>query len=207
MTGEGPEREALTSVRAFPSRFGSARCNPFGEHESRHHYASSMACRSPVLALSGSTISRPHGPSANRSKPNPHNDMTLFSKIIAGEIPSYRCAEDERFYAFLDINPLAQGHTLVVPKHEVDYLFDLPDEELAAMVVFTKRVARAIGKAFPCRKVGMAVLGLEVNHAHIHLVPLHSEGDLDFSKPKLQFTPEQQAETAARILTAFETQE
>lgn len=133
--------------------------------------------------------------------------MTLFSKIIAGEIPSYRCAEDERFYAFLDINPLAQGHTLVVPKHEVDYLFDLPDEELAAMVVFTKRVARAIDKAFPCRKVGMAVLGLEVNHAHIHLVPLHSEGDLDFSKPKLQFTPEQQAETAARILTAFETQE
>ncbi len=132
--------------------------------------------------------------------------MTLFSKIIAGDIPSYKCAEDSRFYAFLDINPLAQGHTLVVPKHEVDYLFDLDDDELAAMIVFTKRVARAIREAFPCRKVGMAVLGLEVNHAHIHLVPLQSEGDLDFRKPKLQFTPEQQAETAARILAAFEAE-
>lgn len=132
--------------------------------------------------------------------------MTLFSKIIAGDIPSYKCAEDSRFYAFLDINPLAQGHTLVVPKHEVDYLFDLDNDELAAMIVFTKRVARAIREAFPCRKVGMAVLGLEVNHAHIHLVPLQSEGDLDFRKPKLQFTPEQQAETAARILAAFEAE-
>ncbi len=132
--------------------------------------------------------------------------MTLFSKIIAGDIPSYKCAEDSRFYAFLDINPLAQGHTLVVPKHEVDYLFDLDDDELAAMIVFTKRVARAIREAFPCRKVGMAVIGLEVNHAHIHLVPLQSEGDLDFRKPKLQFTPEQQAETAARILAAFEAE-
>ena len=91
--------------------------------------------------------------------------MTIFSKIAAGEIPSYKCAEDERFYAFLDINPLAQGHTLVIPRREVDYFFDLEDDELAAMTVFAKRVARAIGKAFPCRKVGMAVLGLEVNHA------------------------------------------
>lgn len=132
--------------------------------------------------------------------------MTLFSKIIAGEIPSYKCAEDEHFYAFLDINPLAQGHTLVVPKHEVDYLFDLDDDELAAMAVFTKRVARAIRQAFPCRKVGVAVMGLEVNHAHIHLVPLQSEGDLNFAKPKLKPTPEQQAETAARILAAFEVE-
>lgn len=129
--------------------------------------------------------------------------MTIFSKIIAGEIPSYKCAEDERFYAFLDINPLAQGHTLVVPKHEVDYLFDLSDEELAAMTVFAKRVAAAIRTAFPCRKVGMAVLGLEVNHAHIHLIPLQSEGDMDFRKDKLQLPADVMADTAARILKAF----
>ena len=132
--------------------------------------------------------------------------MTIFSKIIAGEIPSYKCAEDDRFYAFLDISPLAQGHTLVVPKHEVDYYFDLPDDELAAMAVFAKRVAGAIREAFPYRKVGMAVLGLEVNHAHIHLVPLHTEGDMDFRKEKLQLDAETMKQTAARILEAFERQ-
>lgn len=132
--------------------------------------------------------------------------MTIFSKIIAGEIPSYKCAENDRFYAFLDISPLAQGHTLVVPKHEVDYYFDLPDDELAAMAVFAKRVAGAIREAFPCRKVGMAVLGLEVNHAHIHLVPLHTEGDMDFRKEKLQLDAETMKQTAARILEAFERQ-
>lgn len=132
--------------------------------------------------------------------------MTIFSKIIAGEIPSYKCAEDDRFYAFLDISPLAQGHTLVVPRHEVDYYFDLPDDELAAMAVFAKRVAGAIREAFPCRKVGMAVLGLEVNHAHIHLVPLHTEGDMDFRKEKLQLDAETMKQTAARILEAFERQ-
>lgn len=130
--------------------------------------------------------------------------MTIFSKIAAGEIPSYKCAEDERFYAFLDINPLAQGHTLVIPRREVDYFFDLKDDELAAMTVFAKRVARAIGKAFPCRKVGMAVLGLEVNHAHIHLVPLQTEGDMDFRKEKLSLSAEEMAETARRIREAFE---
>lgn len=130
--------------------------------------------------------------------------MTIFSKIAAGEIPSYMCAEDERFYAFLDINPLAQGHTLVIPRREVDYFFDLEDDELAAMTVFAKRVARAIGKAFPCRKVGMAVLGLEVNHAHIHLVPLQTEGDMDFRKEKLSLSAEEMAETARRIREAFE---
>lgn len=129
--------------------------------------------------------------------------MTIFSKIAAGEIPSYKCAEDERFYAFLDINPLAQGHTLVIPRREVDYFFDLEDDELAAMTVFAKRVARAIGKAFPCRKVGMAVLGLEVNHAHIHLVPLQTEGDMDFRKAKLNLSAEEMAETARRIREAF----
>lgn len=130
--------------------------------------------------------------------------MTIFSKIIAGDIPSYKCAEDDRFYAFLDINPVAQAHTLVVPKHEVDYLFDLSDDELAAMAVFAKRVAAAIKTAFPCRKVGMAVLGLEVNHAHIHLIPLQTEGDMDFRKEKLQLAPDVMADTAARILAAFE---
>lgn len=129
--------------------------------------------------------------------------MTIFSKIIRGEIPSYKCAENDKFYAFLDINPLAQGHTLVVPKREVDYFFDLTDEELAEMIVFAKRVAAAIKQAFPCRKVGMAVLGLEVDHAHIHLVPLQSEGDMDFRKDKLKLSPEQMKQTAEGISSAF----
>lgn len=131
--------------------------------------------------------------------------MTLFSKIIAGDIPSYKCAENAEFYAFLDINPLAQGHTLVVPKREVDYFFDLADDEIARMTIFAKQVAAAIRQAFPCKKVGMAVLGLEVNHAHIHLVPLQSEGDMDFRKDKLSLDATTMADTAARILTAFET--
>ena len=129
--------------------------------------------------------------------------MTIFSKIIAGEIPSYKCAEDEKHYAFLDINPVAKGHTLVVPKREVDYLFDLTDEELAALTVFAKRVATAIKTAYPCRKVGMAVLGLEVNHAHIHLIPLQSEGDMDFRKDKLQLPAEEMQAIADNIHKAF----
>lgn len=129
--------------------------------------------------------------------------MTIFSRIIAGEIPSYKCAENDKFYAFLDINPLAKGHTLVVPKHEVDYIFDLDDNELAEMTVFAKKVALAIGKAFPCRKVGMAVIGLEVNHAHIHLVPLQNEGDMDFRKDKLQLPAEEMQQIADRIAEKF----
>ena len=129
--------------------------------------------------------------------------MTIFSRIIAGEIPSYKCAENDKFYAFLDINPLAQGHTLVVPKQEVDYFFDLDDNDLADMVVFAKKVAKALRTAFPCRKVGMAVLGLEVNHAHIHLVPLQSEGDMDFRKDKLQLTAEEMQQIADRIAEKF----
>lgn len=132
--------------------------------------------------------------------------MTLFSKIVAGEIPSYRCAENEEFYAFLDISPLSQGHTLVIPKREEDYFFDLTDEELSRMIVFTKRVARAIKTAFPCLKVGMAVLGLEVNHAHIHLVPMQTEGDMDFRKEKLRLSAEEMQQTAHKILTAFEAE-
>lgn len=130
--------------------------------------------------------------------------MTIFSKIIAGEIPSYKCAEDEKHYAFLDINPVAKGHTLVVPKREVDYLFDLTDEELAELTVFAKRVAAAIKTAYPCRKVGMAVLGLEVNHAHIHLIPLQSECDMDFRKDKLQLPAAEMQTIADNIRKAFE---
>lgn len=124
---------------------------------------------------------------------------TIFSKIVAGEIPSYKVAENEMFYAFLDINPLAKGHTLVIPKREVDYFFDLTNEEIGAMQVFAKQVAEAIMRAYPCRKVGQAVLGLEVPHAHIHLVPMQSEKDMLFTNPKLQLTPEEFAEVAKKI--------
>ncbi len=128
---------------------------------------------------------------------------TIFSKIVAGEIPSYKVAEDEQFYAFLDINPLVKGHTLVIPKREVDYFFDLTDEEIGAMQVFAKKVALAIKKAYPCVKVGQAVLGLEVPHAHIHLVPMQKERDMLFSNPKLQFTPDEFKEIAANIAAKF----
>lgn len=128
---------------------------------------------------------------------------TIFSKIAAGEIPSYKCAESDWFYAFLDINPLVQGHTLVIPRREVDYLFDMEDEELAEMQVFAKKVARAIKTAFPCIKVGEAVLGLEVPHAHIHLIPMQSEKDMLFSNPKLSFTEEEFKATAKAINDAF----
>lgn len=128
---------------------------------------------------------------------------TIFSRIVAGEIPCYKVAEDEKFLAFLDINPLVKGHTLVIPKQEVDYIFDLSDEDLAAMHVFAKRVALAIGKAFPCRKVGEAVLGLEVPHAHIHLVPMQTEKDLLFSNPKLALTDAEFRAVAEAIHSAF----
>ncbi|MBQ7362262.1 MAG: HIT family protein [Bacteroidaceae bacterium] len=128
---------------------------------------------------------------------------TIFSKIVSGEIPSYKVAEDDRFYAFLDINPLAKGHTLVIPKREVDYFFDLSDEEIAAMQVFAKRVALAIKKSFACVKVGQAVLGLEVPHAHIHLVPMASEKDMLFSNPKLKLTSDEFVEIAQKIANNF----
>ena len=129
--------------------------------------------------------------------------MSIFSKIANGEIPSYKCAEDERFYAFLDINPVALGHTLVIPRQEVDYIFDLDDRTLADLHVFAKRVALALREAVPCTKVGMAVLGLEVPHAHIHLVPLKTEGDMDFRKEKLHFQPEEMQAVADNIYAAF----
>lgn len=130
----------------------------------------------------------------------------IFAKIAAGEIPSYKCAESYKFYAFLDINPLVKGHTLVIPRREVDYIFDLDDDELAEMVVFAKHVAAAIKKAFPCRKVGMAVLGLEVPHAHIHLIPMQTEKDMNFANPKLKLADDEMAAVAARIRENFEAE-
>ena len=129
---------------------------------------------------------------------------SIFSKIVAGEIPSYKIAEDEHYYAFLDISPLAKGHTLVIPKREVDYIFDLPDEELAGLQVFAKKVAVAIKAAFPCVKVGQAVLGLEVPHAHIHLIPMNSEADVDFRREKLQLPKEEMQQIAGKILENFQ---
>lgn len=124
---------------------------------------------------------------------------SIFTKIVNGEIPSWKVAEDENFYAFLDIFPVAKGHTLVIPKKEVDYLFDLDDETYAGLQLFAKKVALGIQKAIPCNKVGVMVLGLEVPHAHIHLVPMQSEADLlNFSK-KLSFTKEEMAEITAAI--------
>jgi histidine triad (HIT) family protein len=131
--------------------------------------------------------------------------MDIFSKIAAGEIPSYKCAENDKFYAFLDINPIKKGHTLVIPRREVDYIFDISDDEIAEYMVFAKKVARAIKIAFPCKKVGMAVLGLEVPHAHIHLVPMETEKDMMFSNPKLKFSEEEFREIADKIYTAFKT--
>ena len=133
------------------------------------------------------------------------NMATIFSRIIAGEIPSYKVAENEQFYAFLDINPLVKGHTLVVPKREVDYIFDLEDEEVAAMQVFAKGVALAIQQAFPCKKVGQAVIGLEVPHAHIHLIPIQNESDMLFSNPKLKLSGEEFVAIAKAINDAWES--
>ena len=129
--------------------------------------------------------------------------MDIFSKIAAGEIPSYKCAENDKFYAFLDINPVAKGHTLVIPRREVDYIFDMDDEELAEFQLFAKQVAVALKKAFPCKKVAQVVLGLEVPHAHIHLIPMNSEGDVDFRKEKLHLPNEEMQQIADKILAEF----
>ncbi|MBN2632024.1 MAG: HIT family protein [Bacteroidales bacterium] len=128
---------------------------------------------------------------------------SIFTKIISGEIPCYEVAGDERFFAFLDINPLREGHTLVVPRQETDYIFDLDDDMLAGMIVFSKKVASAIRTVIPCNRIGVAVLGLEVPHAHIHLVPMDSMDDVNFRNPKLRFTPEQFKATAEKIRNAF----
>jgi histidine triad (HIT) family protein len=128
---------------------------------------------------------------------------SIFTRIVSGEIPSYKVAEDENYYAFLDINPLEGGHTLVIPKKETDYIFDLGDEEYQGLFLFAKKVARAMRKVIPCERIGVAVIGLEVRHAHIHLIPLKTIYDIDFSRPKLIFTPEEFTEMAAKISGAL----
>ena len=128
--------------------------------------------------------------------------MTIFSKIVAGEIPCHRVAEDERFLAFLDIFPLVPGHTLVIPKVEVDYIFDLPDDLLAGLHLFARDVARKVGAAMPCERVGMTVIGLEVPHAHIHLIPINGVADMNFERPKLTLEQEELAAIAEKIRQA-----
>ena len=125
---------------------------------------------------------------------------SIFSRIVAGEIPCYKIAENDKFFAFFDISPLVPGHTLVIPKKEEDYIFDISDADLAEMIVFAKKIAVAIKKAIPCKKVGVAVIGLEVPHAHIHLVPMQKEGDLDFKREKMHPTEEQFKEWQKRIV-------
>jgi len=129
--------------------------------------------------------------------------MTLFSKIVSGEIPAYKVAETIDFLAFLDINPLAEGHVLVIPKEEVDYLFDMDDAMYTELQIFAKIVATGLKKAIPCKKVGVAVIGLEVPHAHIHLIPMNRVDDLNFARPKLTFTPEQLEATSDKIREAL----
>ena len=128
---------------------------------------------------------------------------TIFSRIIKGEIPCYKIAENDKFFAFMDINPVAKGHTLVVPKWENDYIFALEDDEIAEMMVFAKKVAKAIEKAIPCKRIGVAVIGLEVPHAHIHLIPITNEGDLDFKKEHLHLSEEEFLDIQKRIVEQF----
>ena len=126
--------------------------------------------------------------------------MTIFSRIISGEIPSYKIAENDKFFAFLDIFPLREGHTLVIPKLEVDKFFDVPDDYLAEMLLFAKPIARAIEQAFDCNRCGLSVVGLEVPHAHLHLVPIDSSDDLNFTRHKLKLSPEQLRAAQGKIL-------
>ena len=128
---------------------------------------------------------------------------TIFTKIVNGDIPSYRVAEDDRFYAFLDINPVAKGHTLVIPKKEMDYLFDIEDKLYQDFFLFAKKVAIGLKKAIPCEKVGLVVIGLEVHHAHIHLIPLKTMDDVNFSRPKLKLEPEEFKEILAKLAEAL----
>ena len=128
---------------------------------------------------------------------------SIFTKIVKGEIPCHKIAESDHYFAFLDIFPLAKGHTLVIPKQEVDYVFDLDDEALAGLHLFSKKVAKAIEAAIPCARIGVSVLGLEVPHAHVHLIPINGVGDINFSKPKLELSSEELAEIAAAIRQKF----
>ncbi len=124
---------------------------------------------------------------------------SIFSKIVSGEIPCYKIAETDRYLAFLDVFPLAKGHTLVIPKKETDYIFEIPDEEFAGLQLFSKKIAKAVEKAIPCKRIGVAVIGLEVPHAHIHLIPLQNVSDINFSRPKLSVPKEEMEEIAQKI--------
>jgi histidine triad (HIT) family protein len=124
---------------------------------------------------------------------------TIFTRIIKGEIPCYKIAEDDNYFAFLDINPLREGHTLVIPKKEIDYVFDIDDKQLSGLILFSKKVAEGIRNAIPCNRIGVAILGLEIPHAHIHLVPMDTMEDINFKNPKLKFTPEEFKATAEKI--------
>lgn len=128
---------------------------------------------------------------------------TIFSKIINGEIPSYKVAENDQFFAFLDIAPLTKGHTLVIPKKENDYVFDLNDDELAALMIFSKKVALAIEENIPCKRIALSIIGLDVPHTHVHLIPINSIEDVDFSKKRVQFTPQEFQNIASEILLTF----
>ncbi len=128
---------------------------------------------------------------------------SLFSRIAAGEIPSYKVAEDDRHFAFLDINPVHKGHVLVIPKKEVDYIFDLSDDDYASLMLFAKRVAKALKEAIPCKKVGVTVIGLDVPHTHVHLVPMNEGADMNFCAPKLTLPDEEMEETASKIAACF----
>ena len=129
--------------------------------------------------------------------------MTIFSKIVAGEIPCYKIAENEQFFAFLDINPLTKGHTLVIPKKEIDYIFDLDEQTYSGLMMFAKKVAHALEKAVECKRIGVAVMGLEVPHAHVHLIPILKEDDMVISNPKLKLSSEEMKEIAAKIANNF----
>jgi len=131
-------------------------------------------------------------------------EETIFTKIVKGEIPCYKIAEDDRFFAFLDISPLAKGHTLVITKQQNDYIFDLDDNTLGDMMVFAKKVARAMKHVLPCQRIGVAVIGIDVPHNHIHLVPINGVGDLDFKAPRVKLTPEEFAEVASKISAAIQ---
>jgi len=129
--------------------------------------------------------------------------MTIFSKIVAGEIPCYKVADNEQFFAFLDINPMTKGHTLVIPKKEIDYIFDLDEQTYSGLMMFAKKVAHALEKSVECKRIGVAVVGLEVPHAHVHLIPIQKEGDMVISNPKLKFSSEEMKEIAQKIASNF----
>lgn len=207
-------RIAAYAPRRIRRTLGIQRKPGSGVHARRENLQSGASPRKdPLRSVRGTRTKRKRPVSSethiDRKKPRNesqrHNLIkskemaSIFSRIIAGEIPSYKVAEDENYYAFLDINPLTKGHTLVVPKQEVDYIFDLDDRTLAGMMVFAKQVAARIKREIACARVAVVVLGMEVPHAHIHLIPIQSENDVDFHREKLRLTPEEFREIAEKL--------